>query len=148
MSELVTAALDRKVVARDDAEEVGRVKTFVFDDRLQRIVSVQVTGSKRKPGLVAWQDVVGFGPDAVIVSSAEALRPPEDDHEAAVARHKIEPVGALVLDDRGDAHGTALDVRFDPGTGAVEAVIGADREWDATCVRGFGSFAIVVDRSL
>ena len=148
MSELVTAALDRRVVARDDAEEIGRLKAFVFDDRLQHIVSLQVTGSKRKAGLIAWPDVVGFGPDAVMVRSAEAVRPPQDDHEEAVARRKIEPLGALLLDDGGDHHGVLRDIRFDPAGGAVEALVGDGDEWSETQVRGFGSFAIVIERRL
>lgn len=44
MSELLSAAHGRKVLSRDDAEDVGDVKTAVFEDRVQRIVALHVSG--------------------------------------------------------------------------------------------------------
>ena len=50
MTELLTAAEGRKVLTRDDAENVGKVKTAVFDGRVQRIVSLHVSGANRSVG--------------------------------------------------------------------------------------------------
>jgi uncharacterized protein YrrD len=143
MSELLSAAHGRKVLSRDDAEDVGDVKTAVFDDRLQRIVSLHVSGARRKAQLVAWEDVVGFGPDAVVIASAERLREPNDDESDAV-RHKTDPVGALVIDDLGDRHGVDNDIRFDPESGSVEAIVGDEAEWQPSEVCGLGTFGLVV----
>ncbi|MFN0090000.1 MAG: PRC-barrel domain-containing protein [Acidimicrobiales bacterium] len=143
MSELLSAAHGRKVLSRDDAEDVGDVKTAVFDDRVQRIVALHVSGGRRKAQLVAWEDVVGFGPDAVVITSAERLREAHDDESAAV-RRKINPIGALVIDDHGDQHGVVNDIRFDPESGSVEAIIGDDADWRPSEVCALGSFGLVV----
>jgi uncharacterized protein YrrD len=144
MSELLSAAEGRKVLSRDDAEDVGTVKTAVFDARVQRIVSLHVSGAKRKAELVEWTDVAGFGPDAVVITSADRLREAHDDESAAVSR-KINPLGARLLDDLGDQHGAVRDVRFNPESGLVEAIIGAGgEEWQPDEVYALGSFALVV----
>jgi uncharacterized protein YrrD len=146
VSELISAALGRPVVARDDAETIGEVKAFVFDDRLQRVKSLQVAGSTRRPDLVDWDDIVGFGPDAVVIASEDALRSARDEREVNAVRHRADALGSRVLDERGDAHGTVVDIRFDPGTGAVAALLGEQAEWPVDAVRGFGSFAVVIGR--
>jgi uncharacterized protein YrrD len=143
MSELLSASHGRKVLSRDDAEDVGEVKAVVFDDRLQRIASLHVSGARRKAQLVAWEDVVGFGPDAVVITSAERLREADDDETAAV-RRKAGPVGALVIDDLGDQRGMVKDIRFDPGSGSVEAIVGEGTEWQPSEVCALGSFGLVV----
>jgi uncharacterized protein YrrD len=143
MSELLSAAQGRKVLSRDDAENVGSVKTAVFDDRVQRIVSLHVSGGKRKAALVAWTDIAGFGPDAVLIASADRLREAHDDESDAV-RRKVNPLGTRVLDDRGDQHGVVRDIRFDPESGHVEAIIGDDGEWEPNQVCALGGFALVV----
>ena len=143
MTELLTAAEGRKVLTRDDAESVGKVKTAVFDGRVQRIVSLHVSGAKRKAELVGWDDVVGFGPDAVVIASADRLREAHDDESQAV-RRKVNPLGARVIDDLGDQHGIVREVRFDPESGNVEAIVGDAGEWQPHEVHALGSFALVV----
>ncbi len=144
MSELLSAAEGRKVLSRNDAETAGSVKTAVFDDRVQRIVSLHVSGGKRNAELVEWTDIAGFGPDAVVIVSADRLREAHDDHESDAVRRKVDPLGARVLDDLGDQHGVVRDIRFDPESGVVEAIVGDDGEWQPDEVFALGGFALVV----
>jgi uncharacterized protein YrrD len=144
MSELLSAAEGRKVVSRADAEDVGTVKTAVFDKRLQRVISLQVGGGKRNAQLIEWDDVAGFGPDAVVIDDAERLRDVREERESEAVRGDVHPIGARVLDDLGDAHGAVRDVRFDPNSGTVEAIISDQGEWKADDVCALGTYALVV----
>lgn len=143
MTESLTAAEGRKVLSRDDAEDVGTVRTVIFDDRVQRVVALHVTGSKRKAGLVDWADVVGFGPDAVVIAGVDRLRGAHED-EAQAVRRKLNPLGARIIDDFGDQKGIVRDVRFDPASGNVEAIVGDGGEWHPNELCALGSFALVV----
>jgi uncharacterized protein YrrD len=147
MSELLSASHGRKVLSRDDAENIGEVKAAIFDDRLQRIVSLHVSGARRKALLVMWDDVVGFGPDAVVITSEERLREADDDESDAV-RRKAGPIGALVIDDLGDRQGAVIDIRFDAESGGVEAIVGDEDEWQPSEVCALGSFGLVVRHRL
>ena len=67
--------------------------------------------------MVGWADVIGFGPDGIVVNGDGALRPPGDDRERAVAGGDLDLDGRLVLDDRGDSPGALTDVVFDEALG-------------------------------
>ena len=144
MSELATNAEDRKVVSRDDAEDVGRIKAFVLDDAVRRVVALQVSGRKRGAELVDWSRVTGFGPDAVVVDAADARRKTQDDRERDTVRGDVAVLGAAVIDDRGDRCGTVRDFRFDTESGDIEAVLGEGEEWGPDDVISLGTFALVV----
>jgi uncharacterized protein YrrD len=118
----------------------------VFDHSLQRIVSLHVSSKKRHAELIDWSDVTGFGPDAVVIESAGRLHEVRDDHESDAVHRKIDPIGARVLDDLGDQHGVVRDIRFDPESGIVEAIVGDSGEWAPGEVWALGSFALVVRR--
>jgi sporulation protein YlmC with PRC-barrel domain len=143
MSERFTDAIGRKVVSRASAEELGRL-THIVVDVPQRQVRALVTGKGRKSGLVDWDQVGGFGPDAVMVVSEDALHRPRDAAESAAADGKLELVGKRVLSDTGDSLGEATDVVFDPESGAVESLTVGEREVPATSLLGVGSYAVVV----
>jgi uncharacterized protein YrrD len=143
MSEFVTQASGRKVVGREDAEVAGQIKSFVFDERVQRIQALHVSGRTRNAELVEWQDIVGFGPDAVVIA-ADRLREVNEERERDAVRHRVDVIGAVVLDDKGDQHGSVRDLRFDPQSGEVEVVIGDHDEWSPDEVLALGTFALVV----
>jgi uncharacterized protein YrrD len=144
MSELATHAEGRKVVSRADAESVGEVKAFVLDETVHRIVALHVAGRERNAQLVDWDAVTGFGPDAVVIADDGALHKVSDDHERAMVRGDVPALGAMVIDDLGDRQGVVRDFRFDPGSGAIESIIGDEAEWTPDDVRALGSFALVV----
>ncbi len=143
MSDRFAAASGRKVVSRASAEELGTVAHIVVDIGRLQVASV-VIGKGRKARLVDWEQITGFGPDAVMVSDESALHEPRDDRESAAADGKLELVGKRALTDTGNDLGTVTDVQFDPASGAIERLTLGDREEPAASLLGAGSFAAVL----
>ena len=134
----------RRVVSRASADDVGRLGHLLVDAEQRRITAV-VIGKVRKARLVDWEEIIGFGPDAVIISDDAAARPPADDHERAATHGELDVVGRRVLTDRGTDVGVVDDVTFDPGTGSVLALLIGQREVPAGALLGSGSYAVVID---
>jgi sporulation protein YlmC with PRC-barrel domain len=143
MSEGFAAASGRKVVSRTSAEELGEVAHIVVDVKRMRVASL-VVGKGRKAHLVAWEDVSGFGPDAVMVANESALLEPRDDHERAATTGKLELIGKRALSDTGTDLGPISDITFDPETGTLETLVLGDREEPAASLLGAGSFAAII----
>jgi sporulation protein YlmC with PRC-barrel domain len=143
MSERFAAAVGRKLVSRASAEELGELTHLVVDVKHGKVSSL-VVGKGRKAVLVDWDQVTGFGPDAVMVTDDGALHEPRDDHESAAVDGKLELIGKRVLSDKGEGLGEASDVVFDPASGTVETLVIGDREVPATSFLGAGSYAVVV----
>jgi sporulation protein YlmC with PRC-barrel domain len=143
VSERFTAVVGRKLVSRESAEELGALRLLVVDTGQRKIASL-VTGKGRKALLVDWEQVSGFGPDAVMVADESALHAPRDDHESAAAAGKLELLGKRVLSDRGEELGEASDVVFDPASGVVETLVVGEHELPAASLLGAGSYALVV----
>jgi sporulation protein YlmC with PRC-barrel domain len=143
MSERFTAAAGRRVVSRASAEELGNL-SYIVVDVPGRTVSSLVVGKGRKAALVDWDQVSGFGPDAVMIADESALHEPRDDRESAAAGGKLELVGRRVLTDMGEGLGETSDVVFDPATGTVETLVIGEQELPATSILGAGSYAVVV----
>src|SRR6202162_3485103 len=122
MSERFTAAAKRTLVSRTSAEELGSLAHIVIDVKRCR-VALLVIGTGRKARLVAWEQVSGFGPDAIMIADESALQVPRDDREQAAADGKLEPVGKRALSDTGNDLGAVTDVVFDPDTGVIESII-------------------------
>jgi sporulation protein YlmC with PRC-barrel domain len=143
MSERFTAAAGRRVVSRASAEELGSL-SYIVVDVPGRTVSSLVVGKGRKAALVDWDQVSGFGPDAVMIADESALHEPRDDRESAAAGGKLELVGRRVLTDMGEVLGESSDVVFDPANGTVETLVIGEQELPATSILGAGSYAVVV----
>ncbi|HWF74765.1 MAG TPA: PRC-barrel domain-containing protein [Solirubrobacteraceae bacterium] len=143
MSERFTAAMGRRAVSRASAEELGTLAHLVVDVPHRKVSSL-VLGKGRKAVLVDWDQVSGFGPDAVMIAAESALHQPRDGHEKAAADGKLELVGRRVLSDTGDGLGESSDVVFDPASGSVETLVVGDTEVPATSILGAGSYAVVV----
>ena len=80
MSERFAAAMGRKMVSRASAEELGELAHIVVDVEHRRIAYL-TAGKRRKALLVDWENVSGFGPDAVIVTDESALYAARDDRD-------------------------------------------------------------------
>jgi sporulation protein YlmC with PRC-barrel domain len=143
MSERFTAAVGRKMVSRASAEELGALSHLVVDVSKRQVTSL-VKGKGRKARLVDWDQVSGFGPDAIMVADESALHEPRDDHERAAADGKLELVGKRVLSDMGNDLGEVTDVVFDPASGALETLVIGEQEIAASSILGAGSYAVVV----
>jgi uncharacterized protein YrrD len=143
MSDRFMAAQGRKVISRASAEELGSVSHLVLDSDNRRIALV-VVGKRRKARVVSWEDLSGFGADAVMISQDEALREPQDDREQAAAMGDLELLGRRALSDLGNELGKIDDVVFDPDSGALESLVVGDDERPAGSLLGAGSYAVVV----
>jgi uncharacterized protein YrrD len=143
MSDRFAAAVGRKLVSRKSAEELGELAHFVVDVKLRRI-ALLIAGKRRKALLVAWEDVSGFGPDAVIVTDESVMFSPRDDRERAAVDGELELLGKRALSEMGDDLGTVTDVVFDTSSGAVETIVLGDREEPAASLLAAGSFAAII----
>jgi uncharacterized protein YrrD len=143
MSERFAAVEGRRMVSRTSAEELGALTHLVADVGQRKVTSL-VMGKGRKAVLIDWDQVSGFGPDAVMIADESALHEPRDDHESEAADGKLELVGKRVLSDMGEDLGEVTDVVFDPASGALETVVIGEQEVPATSLLGAGSYAVVV----
>jgi uncharacterized protein YrrD len=134
-------AIGRSVLSRDDAEALGTVSRLVVENPPRAVVAV-VVGSGRKAAVYRWDQVTGFGPDAVLVEGDPADG--EEAQDAASGSH--DPLDKRVLTVLGEQVGTVADVEFDPDTGDLRA-LRSDRGADVTPdhVHAVGSYAAVVD---
>jgi uncharacterized protein YrrD len=143
MSVGFAAARGRRMVSRRSAEGLGELAHIVVDAAHQQIVWL-VIGKGRKALLVDFDDVSGFGPDAVMIVDESALRTPRDDREQDAADGKLELLGRRALSDTGNDLGTVTDVVFDPVSGTIEALIIGEDERPGASLLGAGSYAVVV----
>jgi sporulation protein YlmC with PRC-barrel domain len=144
----LSSARKHPVVDTTNAATIGTIGGAVVDPDGHRLSAVIVEGSD-KGSLVSWDDAAGFGPDALTVSSPDAVRLPRDDREEAAANGDLDVFGKAVYDDAGDRLGKLRDLEFDPATGIIESLV-LDQD-DAKVVGdrllGVGSFAVVVRAS-
>jgi uncharacterized protein YrrD len=134
----------RPVLSRASAETVGDLKHVVVDVGAHRITALHVGGRRRKAELVAWADIVGFGPDGIVVTGEDSLRAPADDHEKAVVHGDLDLDGRLVLGDDGNAVGALTDVVFDEATGEITAIVCGEDEIAGARLRAVGPYCVVV----
>jgi len=139
------AAAGRKLIGRDEAEELGTVDHLLLDIERGRIAAL-VVGRGRKARLVDWAEVRSFGPDAVIVPGADALRAPDGEREQAAAAGDLDVTGKRVLSTSGTDLGVVSDVTFDPADGCLDVLHVGQDTVPAGALRGIGSYAAVVDQ--
>jgi uncharacterized protein YrrD len=137
-------AEDTPVYSRSSAEQVGRVMRYVINARAQQITALHVTGRRRKALFVDWANVVGFGPDAVVIDDRAHLRQPGNDYEELFARGRLELRGRRVLTDAGFDMGPLTDVEFDEATGRIELIETGRARVRGDGLRTIGPYAVVV----
>lgn len=122
-----------RVVSRTSAETLGEVSDVVLSTRPAAVSALQV-GKGRKAGTIAWAQISGIGPDAVVVNGDDAAS--DVDGES--------PMGRLVLSELGNAVGPVTDVEFDETDGTLISLA-----TDATLIEGDrvladGPYAIII----
>lgn len=132
------------VYTKSSADEVGRVTRYVVDATAHRIAAVHVAGRRSKAQLVDWDDVVGFGPDAVVIDDGDHLRSATGDHEEQVVAGRLELRGRRVLTDAGFDIGALTDVEFDESSGAIERIVTVDASVRGEGLLAIGPYAVVV----
>jgi len=132
------------VYSKDAADEIGHVIRYVIAPGTHRVAAVHVAGRKRGAQLVDWSSIVGFGPDAVVVDSADSLRAAEGDHEQRVTAGGLDLPGRRVLTDSGYEIGELADVDFDESSGVLELIRTTRTTVGGDGLLTIGPYAVVV----
>ena len=90
-----------------------------------------------------WPSIIAFGADAVTVTTAAAIVPP-DANLAELAGKPHALLHKRVLSTAGVTLGSVLDVDFDPAFGRLAALLLEVGPIDATRLLGIGSYAAIV----
>jgi uncharacterized protein YrrD len=141
---LFSQARKRDVVNTATATKVARVDGFVVLPDPARVALLRLGKVTGGGTLLAWEDLQGFGPDAVTVNSDAALRPARDLIEQRAEDKELEILGKRVLTERGMELGIVTDVDFDPESGAVTSVITKTDTLAGERLIGLGGYAVVV----
>ncbi len=136
---------NRRVVALDDATEVGEVKNIVVDRTASRVERVQVAGRKRSPELVDWDRVRSVGDDAVMIASADAVHESRDEEDDdSYVRGDIPIVGAQVTTTQGFSAGEVTDLHIDTSSGDVLAAMTTEGRVSADRIKSLGTFGLII----
>lgn len=141
----LTQLKGRRVVATDDAKQIGQVEHLVLSPDARSVEAIHVAGKKQHADIVGWADVSSIGNDAVMVTSATSARQPESDADAKFVTGDVVIIGARVLDTEGDEIATVTDLQFDIDSGVIVGVTTTTGTIDADRIRSLGTFALVVD---
>ena len=124
----------RRVVSRASAETLGDVSDLWLTTGPATVSALHV-GKGRKAATVPWNQIVGIGPDAVVVT---------DDEAAAGTAEGASPVGRLVLSELGNAVGTVSDVEFDETSGTVISLATDSALIEGDRLLAAGPYALIV----
>lgn len=141
---LFSEARKRAVVNTATATRVARVEGFVVLPGPARVALLRLGKVSGAGTLLSWEDVQGFGPDAVTIATDAVIRPARDDLEQRAADNDLEILGKRVLSEQGTKLGTVTDVDFDPETGAVVNLITKTDTIAGQRLIGLGGYAAVV----
>lgn len=132
----------RKVVSTSTAETVGKIDGFVVDPSRRSVIALEVKKSETGDVLL-WQDIEGFGDDAVTVTGADKIVDAPAEIDALLGKdHELK--GKRVLTTSGLELGKVRDVEFDPQTGAITTIVLKGHEIPGSALTGVGSYAVVI----
>ena len=141
---LFSQARKRDVVSTATATRVARVDGFVVLPGPTRVALLRLGKVSGAGTLLSWDDVQGFGPDAVTVATDAVIRPARDALEQRAEDNDLDILGKRVLSEHGTELGMITDVDFDPETGAVTTWITKSETIDGQRMIGLGGYAVVV----
>ena len=113
----------QRVLAQTDAQLVGSVRRLLLDPASVTVSGAQLEGVVGDATIMPWNAVVSVGPDAVMVESAEVLRPPGAELEERIGEGVFDLEGKQVLSDLGDSLGQLEDIEFDERSGRVSQLM-------------------------
>lgn len=138
----ISEARKRPVVDTSTAETVGHVDGFLIEAEASRITGLRIDGDGSGT-VLPWESLGAFGPDAITIAGADAVRAPTGADEQRRSDPDLDPIGKPAIEESGNGLGTVTDIDFDPDTGALRAVITDVYELPADKLLGLGSFAMV-----
>jgi sporulation protein YlmC with PRC-barrel domain len=130
------------VVDTSTAQTLGHVDGFLIETGNATITGLRVE-TDSSTAILPWDRLAAFGPDAVTVTDATALRPPADAEEQRRSDPDLDPIGKPAIEETGNGLGTVADVDFDPESGALRAVLTDAYELPADKLLGLGGYALV-----
>ncbi|HEY9749029.1 MAG TPA: PRC-barrel domain-containing protein [Allocoleopsis sp.] len=119
--------LNRLVLDRDTAEELGRVEQIWMVPELHRVMGIICTTGflKGKKQMFTLMQIEAFGADSIVVNSSHTSVNPEE----------IKPIDSLigreVWSDAGNKIGKLTDYLFDPATGEITQYLFVSRGWSS-----------------
>ncbi|MBD1862680.1 MULTISPECIES: PRC-barrel domain-containing protein [Trichocoleus] len=119
--------LNRLVLDRETAEELGRVDQIWMVPELHRVMGIICTTGflKGKKQMFTLVQIEAFGTDSIVVNSSHTSVNPED----------IKPIDSLigreVWSDAGSKIGKLTDYLFDPATGEITQYLFVARGWSS-----------------
>ena len=140
----VKNATGRKVVSLASAESIGKISRFVIDVPQRRISALVLRKTDKHGEILAWNDINGFGDDAVTVADVAVLSE-ADGATKEFSGKDYQLVGKRALSTRGDDLGEVEDVDFDAKTGLLERIYYADGTARGDALVGIGTYAAVLD---
>lgn len=141
---LFSQARKHDVVNTATATTVARVDGFVVLPGPARVALLRLGKVRGVGALLAWDDIQGFGPDAVTVAGKWAMRPARNALERRAEDKDLEILGKRVLTEHGTGLGAVTDVDFDPETGTVITVITDTENIAGDRLIGLGGYAVIV----
>lgn len=122
--------LGLEVIGLDDASLLGEVDGLIVDETTKRVAGLIIDMGLYEASVLPFDRITALGEDAVLVESAEAVRPLSQEPELeAVAQRSIQLDELLILTDGGDVVGMVGDYFVNPGDGSlagIEIVIDAE----------------------
>ena len=112
---------DRPVVAINEGARLGEIQDVLLDESYLQLGALVISGGGLFGGrkqAIPYSAVHGIGPDAVMISGRDAVRPVEDGG-ALAAMHRLGDLKQAVLSEGGVHLGRVAGVEFDPQNGAV-----------------------------
>jgi sporulation protein YlmC with PRC-barrel domain len=140
---LVSEAMSHKVMSTESASTVAKVAGFIVDPTGPRVLALRLAKTRGNGDTLHWEDLQGFGPDAVTVADEGAITAARG-RAADLSGKQFELLGKRVLDDRGDEVGQVQDLEFDPETGTVTTVLTSHGPVPGERLVACGSYAVIV----
>jgi uncharacterized protein YrrD len=139
---LFSQAKGHKVVGTQNAETIATVTECAIAPSPPHVTAFRLK-TRGGGNVLTWDNVQGFGPDAVTVRSADKLDTAKDaPGDPTGPRHN--PIGKQVITEAGEALGIVKDIDFDESDGRIRRLIAKDREIPGERLLGVGGYAVVV----
>ncbi|MDI3297752.1 MAG: PRC-barrel domain-containing protein [Bacillota bacterium] len=127
-----TGVVGLPLIDRKTGRRLGVVEDFLVSAPDGHVIGLLLDGRDRsgRQRVFPFEAVAGIGSGAVLTEEAQALLPVPDGRRLneLLARHR-RLMGKPVVDGRGEAQGSIVDVAFDAGSGRITAIGVADGFW-------------------
>jgi uncharacterized protein YrrD len=123
------------VVSLEDASVLGEVDGLLVDETRSAVVGLVLDLGIYEAKVLAYEDVVTVGEDAVMVTSSATVRPvSENTILREIAERDVQITDALVMNDQGNVIGVAGDYFLDPNDGTIKGLeVVTDIDVEALC---------------